>query len=224
MSLAFAGPAASFANTVFSYFSPSKSPFYGVIAFGTAGLMLSCEEIDKALWWPISIPILGVLAVAYLLSLRDRPIFEESQHEDQLRFARSFSISSALLAMVLTARSVDKELTAFWGNYVACFTQILVFLLYAWARSATEESRTFINFVQFALITTTFLVGASFGLTEYVVHLPKPDQENKSSVVAFQYLYSAIGLYCLWGACIVRWLKHLVSLIHVEIPQPTKIN
>jgi len=163
-----------------------------------------------------------VLAVAWLLSFQDKPRFEAGQHEEQLRFARSFSISSALLAMVLTAREVDQNLPAFWANYVACFLQVLIFLLYAWARSATEESGAAMNFVQFALITATFLVGASFGLTEYVQKLPKHGPDSKSSTVAFQYLYSAIGLYVLWAACIVRWAKHLMTLIRVEIPQPAK--
>ncbi len=222
MSMAIAGPAASIANTIFSYFSPSKSPFYAVIAFGTVALLLSCEKIDSALWLPVAIPIWLVLAVAWLLSFQDRPSFEAGQHEEQLRFARSFSISSALLAIVLTARAVDQDLPSFWGNYVACFLQVLIFLLYAWARSATEESAAAMNFVQFALITTTFLVGASFGLTEYVQHLPKPDRDANSSIVAFQYLCSAISLYALWAACIVRWSKHLATLIRVEIPQPAK--
>ena len=220
MSMAIAGSAASIANTIFSYFSPSKSPFYGVIAFGTVALMLSCEKIASALWWPVAIPIWLVLVIAWLLSFQDKPIFKADEHEEQLRFARSFSISSALLAIVLTARAVNQDLPAFWGNYIACFLQVLVFLLYAWARSATEESAVALNFVQFALITTTFLVGASYGLTEYVGHLPTPGKDDKSSTVAFQYLYSAMGLYVLWAACIVRWSKHLMTLIRVEIPKP----
>lgn len=219
MSMAFVGPAASITNTIFSYFSPSKSPFYAVIVFGTVALILSCENIDSTLWWSVALPVWLVLAVAWRLSFQDRPVFETGQHEEQLRFARSFSISSALLALVLTARTVDQYLPAFWGNYLACFVQAFIFLLYAWARSATEESGVATNFVQFALITTTFLVGAAFGLTKYVENLPHPGQEDVVSAVAFQYLYSAMALYVLWVACIFRWLKHLMTLIRVEIPR-----
>lgn len=220
MSIALAGPAVSIASTVFSYFSPSKSPFYGVIAFGTISIMLSCHRLDNFLWWAVSVPIWLVLTTAWLLSLRDKPIFESGQYEEQLRFARSFSISSALLAIVFTAETVKVELPAFWGSYVACFSQVLVFLLYAWARSTSEEPGEGFNYVQFALITTTFLVGASYGLIEYVKSLPS-DSGKGSLEIALQYLYSALGLYLLWAACIVRWARHLVTLIHVEIPGPS---
>jgi hypothetical protein len=217
--MAIAGPAASIANTIFSYFSPSKSPFYAVIAFGTVALLLASEQIESTLWWPVSIPIWLVLAVAWRLSFQDRPLFETGQHEEQLRFARSFSISSALLAIVLTGRTVDQYLPAFWGSYLACFLQVLIFLLYAWARSDTDEPGEGTNFVQFALITTTFLVGASFGLTKYVENLPAPGQDGTPTTVALQYLYTAIGLYVLWAACIFRWFKHLRTLITVDRPK-----
>jgi hypothetical protein len=218
MSFAFAGPTVSVASTIFSYFSPSKSPFYGVIAFGTVALILSCERIEPALWWAIAVPVWAVLAFALRLSLQHRASFEEGQYAEQLRFARSFGISSGLLALVLTARVVDQDLPAFWGNYAVCLVQVVVFLLYTWARSLTEESADALNFVQFALITITLLVGASYGLAQYVEHLPPPGKTGGDAEVAFRYLWSAIGLYLLWASCIVRWTRHLSSLIKVEIP------
>ena len=219
MSVALAGPAASIANTIFSYFSPSKSPFYSIIAFGTVALIISCKNIEDSLWLPIAIPVWLVLAIALMLALQDKPAFEPGQHEDQLRFARSFSISSALLAIVLTSQSVDKNLAAFWCSYIACFSQVLVFLLYTWARGTTEASNSAINFVQFALITTTLIVGASFGLTQYVEHPPKPEE---IFAVGNRYLYTTIGLYSLWGACIVRWIKHVMTLIGRPEPEAVR--
>jgi hypothetical protein len=219
MSMAFAGPTVSVATTIFSYFRPSKSPFYGVIAFGTAALILSCERIDGPLWWAVSTPIWCVLALALLLSFQNKPLFDEGQYEEQLRFARSFGISSALLSMVLTARAVQPNLPAFWGSYLACLLQVVVFLLYTWARSATEEHRETLNFVQFSLITMTLLVGASYALTEYVENLPKPGKDNANVEIAYRYLASAVGLYLLWASCVVRWIMHLGSLIKVEIPR-----
>ncbi|ACT50719.1 hypothetical protein [Methylovorus glucosotrophus] len=220
MCLTTVGPAASVANTVFSHFNPSKSPFYGVVAFGTVALILSCEGINSQFWWAISLPVWGVLALALMLSLKDRSVFESGQHEEQLRFARSFSISGALLALVLTAREVNQEAAAFWSNYVVCFSQVVIFLVYTWARSRSEEAATSFNFVQFALITTTFLVGASYGLAQYVQHLPNPDEGGSHvSHEYLRYLCAATGLYILWVACIVRWAKHLISLITINIPQ-----
>lgn len=87
MSFAFAGSATSFATTILSYFSPSKSPFYSVIAFGTISIILSCTQIRTDYWYWISIPIFAVLTLCTILSLTDRTVFENEQGEDQLRFA-----------------------------------------------------------------------------------------------------------------------------------------
>lgn len=233
---AFIGPSVSISNTIMSYFNPSKSPFYGVIAFGTVALILSCTEIENPLWWPIAIPIWIVLFFAWLLSLYDRHTFKADEHEEQLRFARSFGISSALLAFVLTAREVDQQLPIFWANYAVCLIQVAVFLTYTWARGATSETgsalptgalpipgaveepvkKPVMNFVQFALITTTFLVGASFGLAEFVRNL---DHEPPNPA-AVHYLYSAIGLYALWAVCIIKWFAHIKGLVNVRVDRP----
>lgn len=216
MSLALAGPATSFATTILSYFSPAKSPFYGVIAFGTVALILSAERIDKMPWLSVAIPIYVVLVLSLVLSLKYRPNFEEGQGEDQMMFARSFAISSALLALVLTARSVQDDNLAFWTNYVACLAQVVVFLAYAWARSQSSEEQSQINFVQFALISITFLVGASYSNIEYVVFITKA--QDKVSLEGERYFMVAAGLYLLWSFSLARWIKHLLTLIRVEIP------
>jgi hypothetical protein len=218
MSIALAGPAISISNTILSYFNPSKSPFYGVIAFGTTSLIMSCQEIESSLWWAVAIPIWLVLAIAFLLSLNDRHVFEPGQHEDQLRFARSFCISSALLAVVLTARQVDQNLSMFWTSYAFCFVQVLVFLLYAWARSRTEEPVA-MNFVQFALITCSLLIGASYALGSYAIAMEETDADAAVAGNALEFLYAATGLYALWSLCIIRWIRHLLTLIVIQIPQ-----
>lgn len=218
------GSSVSIASTIFTYFSPSKSPFYAVIAFGAAALVLSCQKIGHEYWWWIAIPIYVVLILAFVLSRSDRPTFEKGQHEEQLRFARSFGISSALLALVLTARAVDKDAMSFWLNYGTCLAQTALFLVYAWTRSLTEEDGEGTNFVQFALITTTFLVGASYSISEYVGAIPKAETNTTQPVkigdTAIQYLIVALGLYLLWLASMILWARHLASLIRVEIPHP----
>jgi hypothetical protein len=215
MSLAFAGPATSFATTILSYFSPAKSPFYSVIAFGTVALILTCEKIETVSWIWVSVPIFSVLALSAVLSFANRSNFEEGQGEEQLRFARSFSISSALLTFVITARATEQVELAFWVNYDACLAQIVVFLLYTWARSDTFEEQHELNFVQFALITATFLIGASYASAEYSAGLiSKP-----MNPAANRYLIVAAGLYLLWFSLLIFWIKHLRTLIRVSIPR-----
>jgi hypothetical protein len=222
MSMALAGPATSFATTILSYFSPAKSPFYGVIAFGTAALVLSANRIDKMPWLAVALPIYVVLLLCLALSHKGRPNFEPGQGDDQLMFARSFAISSALLSFVLTARSVQNSEAAFWTNYIACLAQVVVFLAYVWARSLSTEEQSRFNFVQFALISIAFLVGASYSITEYAAALGVPEQPDNAA--ASNYLLVAIGLYALWAISLGWWIKHLATLIRVEIPNTPRQN
>lgn len=214
MSLALAGSATSFASTIMSYFSPTKSPFYSVIAFGTVALLLSCEKIEEIGWLWVAVPIFAVLVLSGALSFKNRTLFKEGEGEEQLRFARSFSISSGLLTFVLTARATEQVPLAFWINYDACLAQIAVFLLYAWARSETSEKQENFNFVQFALITATFLIGASYGSAQYAsATLADPAVDY-----AGRYLIASAGLYLLWFIFLLVWIKHLMTLIRVQIP------
>lgn len=221
------GPALSMSNSVFSYFSPSKSPFYGIVAFGTAALMLSCQEIDDPQWRAIAIPVWLVLALVLFLAIADRRLpasdltptgdaaadakAEDRQHQDQLRFARSFGVSSALLALVLTAQKVSGYDVGFWINYAFCLTQVGVFLVYAWARLARPEPSP-VNFVQFTLITSSFLIGGCYGLAKYV-ELGGEDPTDMAA--ALRFLYASTGAYSLWVICILQWFKHLATLVRV---------
>jgi hypothetical protein len=216
MSMALAGPATSFATTILSYFSPAKSPFYGVIAFGTAALVLSANKIDKMPWLAVAIPIYLVLLLSLALSHKSRPTFKRGQGEEQLLFARSFAISSALMSFVFTARAVQSSEVAFWANYIACLAQVVVFLAYVWARSLSTEEQSQFNFVQFALISIAFLVGASYSNTQYAASLE--EVESGESVVAQRYLLVTAGLYALWAISLGWWIKHLCTLIRIEIP------
>ena len=217
MSMALAGPATSFATTILSYFSPAKSPFYGVIAFGTVALILSADKIDKMPWLAVAIPIYVVLMLSLALSHKCRPSFKRGEGEDQLTFARSFAISSALLSFVFTARSVQNSEVAYWANYVACLAQVVVFLAYVWARSVSIEEQSQFNFVQFALISIAFLVGASYSSTQYAASLG--DVERPDDPTGQNYLLVSAGLYALWAISLGWWVKHLAKIIRVEIPK-----
>lgn len=215
MSFAFAGSATSFATTILSYFSPSKSPFYSVIAFGTVALLLSCEKIEAVSWLWVSIPIFSVLLLSSVLSFQNRALFQEGEGEDQLRFARSFSISSGLLTFVLTARATEQVPLAFWANYDACIAQVVVFLLYAWARSESLEEQEDLNFVQFALITATFLIGASYANAQYASAVTS----TPPSPYLSRYLIASASLYLLWFSLLLVWVRHLAKLIQINIPR-----
>ena len=215
MSFAFTSSATSFASTILSYFSPSKSPFYSVIAFGTIALNLSCEKIEKIAWLWVASPIFIVLALSSALSFKNRADFSEGEGEDQLRFARSFSISSALLTFVITARSTENVDLSFWANYIACLAQIAVFLLYVWARSQSTEEQQELNFVQLSLITATLLIGASYANIQYAsgsIASPRTSDADR-------YFITAVGLYLLWLCMLLVWIRHLAKLIQINIPR-----
>lgn len=253
-------------TTIFSYFSPSRSPYYAVIASAALSLMLSTKLVQQAQWLQVAVPVYGILLISWALSFKARSTFRAEEHEDQLRFARSLSISSGVLTIAVTAPRVEANAFAFWLNYITCLVQIIVFVLYVYARSEREEPGISMNFVQFALITTTLLIGGAYALTQFAGHHGKwvstvknlqqlPDQirgaeeeykkakeEGKKDEVAVlaaeenladlrgrvkvleaaaplskkmsdRFLEILGGLYLLWLACILFWLRHLHRLI-----------
>lgn len=220
-----AGTGMSIMTTIIGYFHPSKSPFYGIIAIGTIALALSCNSLDKVSWYFVSIPIYLVLFISLMMAFLNTPSSTHENVPDQLRFARSFSVSSALLCLVLTAMKVDENTTAFILTYVVCLIQIITFLLYTYARSKKEETQTNLNYVQLALITTTFLIGASYcivHLEQRTVILDKP--ENYEILRWFmkpEYREAAIGLYLLWSICIIYWINYLRKIIKLSISIPS---
>lgn len=240
-----AGSSVSIASTIFSHFNPSKSPFYGVVTFGAISLILSCEGIEHVPWRQIAIPIYIVLFLSMLFSFTSQPKFTPADYEDQLKFARSFSLSSALMSLVITSRQTNHYKMAFYLCYVPCLIQIIVFLLYSYARSYQEDKGSKINFVQFSLITTTFLIGASYSDTQfakaYQVSQPTSvsqsssetassynsntgsedaDQKVDNKNIGRRYLEVVIGFYFLWLVCIVYWVKHLFTLIKFTVSIP----
>jgi UDP-N-acetylmuramyl pentapeptide phosphotransferase/UDP-N-acetylglucosamine-1-phosphate transferase len=208
----------SIVSTIFSYFSPAKSPFYAVIAFGTTSLVFTCHKLSQDAWWFIYIPLTLVLGIALKLSLKDRAVFSESENSEQIRFARSFSVSTAMLALVYTAREVDNFPIPFFMNYAVCIFQIVIFLLYTWARSNVEEKIDGENFVQICLITSTFLIGASYANTEYVGCLISYENDPNIEVYCKKFFIVSCTLYAMWMACIIFWIRHLSSLIKIHIP------
>jgi hypothetical protein len=203
------GTAASFAKTVWEYFSPSKSPFYATIVAGSVAMVLSCEKISGNRWYQVDIPIFIVLAVSLLLSRENKAL--PAEQKDQLTFARSLCISSAVLTLVFAGGDVGEPPLAFHMNYWTCLIQIIVFVIYVWARNRAQLEESDFNFLQLALITTTFLVTGGWAITYYA-------KNAKDLSLARQYLIVAFGLYGLWFICTCFWIRHLGRLIKVQRP------
>jgi hypothetical protein len=216
MALSLAGPAVSFTNAVLSYFSPSKSPFYSIVAFGCAAGLLTGSQVSDQYWLFLVIPIVAAIGVSLGLALRMASFSTPEEHEEQARFARSLSISSALLILALVARSVDQVAWVFWMLYAACISQVLTFFLYVIVRSRSRDPSGQMNFVQFALITTTLLSAGSIALHQYVDC--KADEEM--IVYANNFKTWAFLFYGFWFICICKWLSYIVPLFSIPHDPP----
>ena len=208
------------AAAVFRYFSPAKSPFYLVTASGGVAIIQSCNErLPSLTWYLVATPIFCILLFAVLMAFGNRSPFQDEEADEQLRFARGFGISCALLCFVKTALSIDQyeAQTLFWISYSVSLAQAVVFLLYTWARSKSKETGDF-NFVQLALMTSIFLISATF----CVVELGDLIRDKESSLeLQLRYEIIMTGFYLLWAICLIYWLRHLGTLIRVTIPDPT---
>lgn len=201
-------------TTVFSYFSPTKSPYYAVISFGTAGLVLA-REINQMNWLIVFLPIYLTLLVSTVLSLRSRPEFTSEEYNNQLRFARSFGISSAILCLAFTGLRVESyddqgdlvNRWFFWSGYFVCLAQMVVFLLYIFIYHNYDARQTGRNFIQLTLVTSSFLIGATYTVTEYF------DAESTPHLVTL------LGLYALWAICIAYLSLYLAENFQLEPPQ-----
>lgn len=183
-------------TTVFAYFSPTKSPYYAVISFGTAGLVIA-REVNEVNWPIVFLPIFLTLLASTLLSLRSRPQFTSEEYNNQLRFARSFGVSSAVLCLAFGALYVESyddqgnlvNRWFFWANYFVCLGQIMIFLLFIFIYHNYDSSQTGRNFIQLTLVTASFLIGATYTVSWNF------DPEFSQHVVTL------LSLYGLWGIC-----------------------
>lgn len=219
----------SIGTTIFKYFNPTRSPFYPIVAFGTSALVLSCTGIADPLWYFVSVPISLAIFAALAFSFRSQPELSAEEHHEQLIFARSLSISSALLAFAITARATDQDSMAFWVTFSICIIQSVVFYLYILARSRSREPMK-MNFVQIALITTALLIGACHSLYEYASNAPVTPAEGTSAPAsdssstppdpeaAEHYFRAGAVVIGLWVWCIGFWVRHLVrTLVHIPV-------
>ncbi len=228
------GTVSSILSSSFVYLSPAKSPFYLICSAGAFSLILSCDDnfATPVVWNLVAVPIYVVLLIAVLLSFVSKHIFTDKEYEEHIRYGRSIAISGALLCFVIQGMYLAGYPLQFYVNYGASLAQVLIFLVYAYARHKKEEgSTTEFNFVQLSLITLIFLWS---GAVSAELSIPNQDvnygwesesaeatpQTNpwhfESEVVTSRAGIVAIGFYILWIMCIAKWVQHIRKLVNLQ--------
>ncbi len=207
--------ATALAATIFSYFSPTKSPFYTVISFGALGLALAVEV--EANFDLVFVPICAVLLVSTVLAFRNAPDFSAEEYNNQIKFARSFGISAAILCLVFLARELEPIAPEgdgppqnhwwFWAGYAAGLAQAAVFLLYIFIYHNFEARQRGVNLIQMSLIISTYLIAATYVSVE---HFRDADERAPNSVL--------IALYGLWALCAAFMLVYLLRNFRLAMP------
>lgn len=195
------------ASSLFTYFNPTRSPYYTVGLSCCVALYFACDVSARNLWLWLAIPAYLVAAFALYLSIESRNHLSEAEHAEQLRFARSTSISVAVLALVFAGKEMADpgdpgEMRNFWINVTICCVQIGLFLLYSWLLNKTDFPKSERNYVQITLLTSAFLGDTSWNLS-------KADGAHHQS--------TAFALGLLWAMCVLFWVVQLVKLKFIQI-------
>jgi|HubBroStandDraft_5_1064220.scaffolds.fasta_scaffold40066_2 hypothetical protein len=206
-------------STVFTYFNPTRSPYYTIGVAACIGLYYSCTVTRDSLWLWLSIPAYLVAALTLILSIDSGNNLTIEEHEDQLRFARSTCISVAVLALVFAGREIatgdqpaqpltQNEYHNFKINIIICCVQIIVFLVYNWGLNKQGLPVADRNYVQITLLTSAFLADTSINMA--VARGGDQGEPGHHQMVAY-------GLGTLWALCIVFWITKLIQLRIVQI-------
>ena len=227
--------------SIIDYFRPSKSPYLLVIVAGIGGVVLLCSDafVTSGRFFWIAIPIYIVLVILTHYSWRsvdsDWKDQKKSEAEGQLKFSRAVCIICGLGCLVFAAyREVHED--EFVLIYLTSLFQIIVFVVYAAARLRIEEPTTSTNYFQMALVTSAFLVGATYCIygwaqntrisssastTARFVQMMDDDWIGPGAS-SREYLISAIVFYACWAWCQAFWLKRLKDIIHISISPEEK--
>lgn len=83
-------------STVFTYFNPTRSPYYTIGLATCISLFFACDVDKLGPWLALFVPALLVAALTLALSMDAGNNLTPEEHVDQLRFARSACISVAV--------------------------------------------------------------------------------------------------------------------------------
>lgn len=93
--------AAGYASNLFAYFSPSRSPYYAMTVAAVVGLCW-IFDVQRGAWIAAFVPICLVMLVLAALTMRTtRYLFNKFEYNDQLKFARSLAVTTALICMAV---------------------------------------------------------------------------------------------------------------------------
>jgi hypothetical protein len=202
-------------NSVFTYFNPSKSPYYTIGIASCVGLWWACDIEDQNYWLWISIPALVVAALTLALSFDTGNNLSKEEHTDQLRFARSTCISAAVVVLSFAGKAIATgqpvRVFVFDINESICCFQILLFLVYSWALNKYDLLGAERNYVQITLLTSAFLIDTSLNLSQAT---------DPKDVGSKHHLVAAFELGALWIICMIVWLIKLFKLGIFRRPDP----
>jgi hypothetical protein len=204
-------------STVFTYFNPTRSPYYTIGLAACVGLYYSCEV--TRLWTWIFIPAYLVAALTLVLSIDSGNYLTKSEHEDQLRFARSTCISVAVLALTFASKEIagtgdpsqplsPNEMLNFKINIVICCVQIFLFLVYNWGLNKSDLPIADRNYVQITLLTSAFLADTSWNMASAGDGKGMPNGHHQTT---------AYALGALWLCCVIFWITKLIKLRIIQI-------
>jgi hypothetical protein len=209
------------ASTFFTYFNPTRSPYYTVGVAACVALFFTCDVDPVYLWRWLAIPSFVVAGLAFVLSLDAKNLLSKADHAEQLRFARSTSISAAVLSLAFADRAIYQaasngkldqiQMRHFWIVVAACCLQVGLFLLYNWALNKQDPSLEDHNYVQITLLTSAFLVDLCCNLAAAT---GTDNVSRHHEVTAY-----VLGTY--WLICVYFWVYKLTKLgISVDVRRP----
>jgi hypothetical protein len=102
------GAIESAGSSLLNYFSPTRSPYYTVAVAACFALAWVAEVDDKGQWLYLAIPSFVVASMTLYLSFDAKNVLTEAEHAEQLRFARSTSISAAVVSLSIAGRSITE--------------------------------------------------------------------------------------------------------------------
>jgi uncharacterized membrane protein len=206
------------ANTIFTYFSPAKSPYYSIGLASCVGLFYACDIPVRGMWLWVSVPVFLVTFLTLLLSIDSKNNLTEAEHAEQLRFSRSTCISVAVLALSFGGKDIASKGASQMFNFTVtvsiCCIQIAIFLIFNWALNKRDLPTVDRNYVQITLLTSAFLGDTCVNLA-YATHAGDAD-----SGVTKYHQDTAYALGTLWAFCIVFWIVTLVRLRVITIQRP----
>lgn len=225
MSLAAASVLAPFIE----YLRPTRSPHLLMIVFGVIGLCSTADGFNGKSEWVMMLTPQFIAVIVFTIFAffgKDSPGDNRVNIEDQLRFSRAFCIATSLMCLTMGAKKVLDYDILFNSIYYSCLMQLIVFSIYTAARLFKEEPPSDFNYFQFSIITSVFLIGATYCMIQIAAYddsyienyryITEGGTENK---IAYLDLYIIVGIftYILWAVCIKFWISRIMSVIKVSV-------